>query len=678
MARSYSIHPIAVSIVVLPGFALFGYRGAEITLLILAALTGGLVWRIGFRITGQTSAAWFAWAAIVLTPVFVFHSFALFPEALGAGAFAACALLLVRLAQHDARVSRWTLVGASVCVAAFPWLHSRFAMLAAAFGLATIWYLLRDASRPMTARLSRLAWFAIVPAVSAVGWLAFFYALYGTVDPRGAHGVIDLHVDRMRRGVLGMLFDEQYALLAYTPVLAAAVVGLFRPIDRSSRALAWLLWAIALACITAAVSYRMDEMWWAGLPSAPAHTASPSCRRSRFPSRPPGRAPAQVRGVRGSRCSSFLWRQRCCCSRSIAARLPELARRASAMAGVARPARESAARMAELFLALPRHDAVRRPRPVVDRDAVSVLAGTRGDREAPRVVRDGLARRIVVVGSSESHGRGPNRLVDQRLNRPRSGPLAIRDADRDGARRHAPHDCAVRLARDAGAVSAMLIRPEEPKRYDPRPVLARFSGIPAGRYTLRLAMTTPAEGDITAKSDRAFRLDRVLHVAGGVRVSAALELAGGAGDLTLVADASLQPVVSDVDIVPSVVFRPGPPQDQPGLRSGTSEVFFPNDRVYLEPSGFWLRGRETTPLLLSALPGERVVRLFVRNGGVMPNLLTIDAGSYQRQFSFDLNEEKVIELPITDGGGVLAIRATTAEGFSGTDNRVLGLWCEVR
>ena len=76
--------------------------------------------------------------------------------------------------------------------------------------------------------------------------------------------------------------------------------------------------------------------------------------------------------------------------------------------------------------------------------------------------------------------------------------------------------------------------------------------------------------------------------------------------------------------------------------------------------------------------------MFVRNGGVMPNLLTIDAGSYQRQFSFDLNEERVIELPVIDGSGVLAIRAMTTEGFrpsdtkTSSDDRLLGLWCEVR
>jgi len=681
----YSIHPIAVSIVVLPGFALFGYRGAEITLLILAALTGGLVWRIGFRITGQTPAAWFAWAAIVLAPVFVFHSFALFPEALGAGAFAACALLLVRLAQHDARVSAWTLVGASVCLAAFPWLHSRFAILAAAFGLATIWYLLRDSSRPMTGRLSRVAWFAIVPAVSAVGWLAFFYALYGTADPRGAHGVIDLHVDRMRRGVLGMLFDEQYGLLAYTPVLAAAVVGLFRPVDRASRALAWLLWAIALACITAAVSYRMDEMWWAGLPSAPARYGVAVLPAFAIPI-----AAAWARAGAGARRA---WIALLLVSVATTVLLLSVDRGA-----IAWNWRDAQARWLEWLaplVNLPRGwPSYFWPFPAMTPFVVHVLLwiaipsacwlalAAIAQRRAwsAAALRAGSSWWVAVsLMAAVQAGWWINGSTG--LDPARSQFATLTAMARGGALfTIAPF----RLARDAGAVGTMHIRPEEPKLYDPRPVLARFSGIPAGRYTLHLALTTPAEGDITAKSDRAFRLDRMLHIDGGVQASAALDLAGGAGGLALIADAALQPVVSVVDIVPSVVFRPGPPQDQPGLRSGSAEVFFPTNRVYLEPSGFWLRGRETTPLLLSALADERVIRLFVRNGGVMPNLLTIDAGSYQRQFSFDLNEERVIELPVIDGSGVLAIRAMTTEGFrpsdtkTSSDDRLLGLWCEVR
>src|SRR5207248_6887832 len=127
------IHPIGVSVIVLPAFALFGYRGAEAVVLLLAAATGGLIWRIGWLATGDSGASWFAWAAIVTTPAFLFHSFAMFPEGAGALVTAASTLLLMRLARAAGEVRTRVIVASSLLLASFPWLHARFALLAACF-----------------------------------------------------------------------------------------------------------------------------------------------------------------------------------------------------------------------------------------------------------------------------------------------------------------------------------------------------------------------------------------------------------------------------------------------------------------------------------------------------------------------------------------------------------------
>ena len=62
--RIPSIHAPGVSALVLPGFALFGFRGAQATLILLFAVTGALLWQSAWRLTGDASAAWFAWAAV--------------------------------------------------------------------------------------------------------------------------------------------------------------------------------------------------------------------------------------------------------------------------------------------------------------------------------------------------------------------------------------------------------------------------------------------------------------------------------------------------------------------------------------------------------------------------------------------------------------------------------------
>jgi len=58
----YSIHAPGVSALVLPAFAAFGFRGAQLTLMLVFALTGALVWRAAWRLTGDVAAGWFGWA----------------------------------------------------------------------------------------------------------------------------------------------------------------------------------------------------------------------------------------------------------------------------------------------------------------------------------------------------------------------------------------------------------------------------------------------------------------------------------------------------------------------------------------------------------------------------------------------------------------------------------------
>ena len=58
----YSIHAPGVSVVVLPAFAIAGYRGAVATMILIAALTAALTWRLAFRLSASAGAAWAATA----------------------------------------------------------------------------------------------------------------------------------------------------------------------------------------------------------------------------------------------------------------------------------------------------------------------------------------------------------------------------------------------------------------------------------------------------------------------------------------------------------------------------------------------------------------------------------------------------------------------------------------
>ena len=95
----YSIHAPGVAVVVIPGFLAAGYRGAQATMLLLAAIGGALVWSAAWRASGHAGAAWFAWAAVAGSSTALLQSAMIFPDGPGACAVAAGAWLLVRLSN---------------------------------------------------------------------------------------------------------------------------------------------------------------------------------------------------------------------------------------------------------------------------------------------------------------------------------------------------------------------------------------------------------------------------------------------------------------------------------------------------------------------------------------------------------------------------------------------------
>jgi hypothetical protein len=266
----YSIHAPGLAALVAPAFAVAGYRGAQATVIALTAWAGGLIWLIGWRTTRSTRAAWFAWAAIAGSVTFLLQGFMVFPDAPGAFAVAVGVWLIVRLTDAD-DVAPSVLAAASVAIAALPWLHTRFSVLAAGLGLVIAWQIVTDASRPMADRLRRLGAFAAVPAIAAVGWFGYFQAIYGTPNPAVPYGDTSgpdgTHLAYAPGGLTGLFFDEQFGLFVYAPVLVVALIGVARLTrDRVGRAALAVAGGSALYLAVAATYW----MWWAGVPATPA------------------------------------------------------------------------------------------------------------------------------------------------------------------------------------------------------------------------------------------------------------------------------------------------------------------------------------------------------------------------------------------------------------------------
>jgi hypothetical protein len=258
----YSIHAPGLPALLVPAYALAGYRGAVVMLCLFGALAALAIFDLAALLTGPATA-WIAWAATCLTVPFVPHSWLIFPEMPGALLVAWAALWLY--APLPSRARTWIWRGAALAM--LPWLHTKFVILLAAMVAALLLRLWRT---------PRVAAALVTPSIVSVAlWIWSFHVLYGAFDPQIPYGDFPkLYVlaANIPRGVLGLLFDQKFGLLMYAPVYLVAIGGgwmmLRRPESRPF-ALALILTVVAFV----ASSTRM-YMWWGGS-SAPARFLVP-------------------------------------------------------------------------------------------------------------------------------------------------------------------------------------------------------------------------------------------------------------------------------------------------------------------------------------------------------------------------------------------------------------------
>jgi hypothetical protein len=270
----YSIHAPGLPVLILPAYALLGLKGAVAFLIVACAAGAALLWRTAYDLTRDAGAAWMAWGGAALSVPFVLHSFAIFPDAPASVLVLVGLYALVRAARHGtAGLTSWLFVGAAL--AALPWLHTRYALLAGVLGLALVITLVRLPGG-RSASVALLA----VPIASALGWFGYFWAIYGTPNPSAPYGgYTQTAIGHIVPGVTGLLFDAQFGAIATAPVLAWSAVGIvkgaFGRVDvehgRAVRLMAVTLLALCLPYLVASGAYRM---WWGGA-SAPARFMVP-------------------------------------------------------------------------------------------------------------------------------------------------------------------------------------------------------------------------------------------------------------------------------------------------------------------------------------------------------------------------------------------------------------------
>ena len=621
----YSIHAPGVSVIVLPAFAIAGYPGAVATLILIAALTAALTWRLAFRVSGSIAGTWVAVAAIFATTPYFFHTFTIYPEIIGSLLVMVGIWLLIELDEgHDVSGRRLALVGIALSV--LPWLHSRFAVIAALLGLIIIARLLQRSNA-----MTRVAAFLAVPLIAGLGWFAFFYLIWGSPSPTAPYGPdTSTSASYILRGLIGSRFDQQFGVLTTAPVYVMTIVGAWTLFRQRARFAVELLVVVAAYSATVA-SYAM---WWAG-------NAAPG--RFLVSVLPIAALPIALVGSEMATIVLLII--------SVALAVPrgmlEGGRFIFNNRGGVDATIDWITRSVDLSLALPS----------VHRDGGSIA------------LRDGLLW-IVVFGAAVLAARWFTRT---------SAP-AIRYAA----------TAIAATATVIVASSIVWTLHGQPVLTPDRSKLAAFAAYrpawhaaPAGfldRLTIDLPRTArlhrlPA-GEYRMLGDEPWQL--------AVGRSESFRLAGDRLRLPVMLQSAIL-ITGAQKLTPVAAVKPAFNQNATHAAAfGTTRVFAFDERAYLERDGFWTRAHDTATVVFDDASHAASGLPLTVTAGAVPTTLQLSSGTLDQTLSLDAGQKRSLTLP-PSAGGVWALTIRSGDGFrpserepGSIDVRELAAWIAIQ
>lgn len=682
----YSVHAPGLPVLVAPAFALAGYRGVVLLLVCIAAAGAALAWHVAWLTTRRTDAAWFAWAAVTLPVTAIFQSFTVYPDGPG-GIIALTGLWALLRANDEAEtgvtaVRPWLLHG--LALALLPWLHSRFAVIAGGFG-ALILLRLSTTRNPAAKAVAFLS----IPAVSAVLWVGFFVAVYGSPDPSAAYGPGELGSFRFVPGGLGgLLFDQRFGLITYAPVLGIALAGLGAMIaTRPRRRLGVELLFVIVPYLLTVTHFAM---WWGGW-SPPARFFAPVL--------PLLAAPAAFAWTRVThRASRFVVMGALVLTAFASVVVIAVDRGRLAFNTRDAPALwlEWLGRIADLAAAAPMW-ARDTDTPLFRAIAVwlALVTGSwmllrwfeRSGRFTRRAVFQTASVAVMAIAAMVAssvvwafEGASGRTLV----------PSQLRLLDAVAA---TPRAFAVQLAplsRVAPSNVPGRLRMELTRRTASRPapggVLFALPPLPAGEYRIT----------VNANSPRGWVMIGVARDSRDPFALRTIQLPAGSFDLRFPLPVRALVIRGDEDAwrsVHGIVVEPlgiSYPDDRlsgdsarRAVRYGESTVYFLDDRGFPEPEAFWVGGARDTTVVVQPDAGRSTATLQLRNAPIQ-NRVTLSAGAWREVLQMAPGEERQIEVPLdaARGGGVL--RLESSSGFrpaqhdpNSRDQRYLGVWVKV-
>ncbi len=646
----YSIHAPGTSVVVLPAFAVAGYAGAAVMVTLLVGLGVTALWRAARLLGGSAGSAWAATLALVTAAPYILLAFTIYPDPIGSAIVAATIWALVRLDAGAAlRTSQWVAAGAALAL--LPWLHTRFAVLAASFGAVLAWRAWQGPGRWRDAA-SLLA----VPTLSAAGWFSYFQAIYGTPDPAAPYGVgTGSGLAFVPTGLAGLLIDQQFGLLANAPALVAGVVGAACLARERPR----LATELAIGVLPYLVTAASFPMWWGGY-SSPARFAVVIA--------PALALPAAVVWARTARVGRAAMVVAVVVSAALTAGVAGVDRGALVYNG-----RDGHALLldwlsptVDLTLAAP---SVHRDGPAgAAADALVWVAAASGTiAVAARVARLApalawLGAPLVVMLAASVVWAGWDRPI---VTAPTSS-LRYLAAWRDGG---LPVTAQLSPARSlAGTESVGRLLLASTTRGEPdtaAPTLLRLPRVPAGDYDVFLDAVGEPDGSAVVAVGRQGRqgLTAEQWTLAGRRAGfggLVLRLPVDVPSLTVVGDGAARRALRGLALRPRTLASPGRPAALLAARYGRVVVYALDDGTYLEPGALWTRGGRSAGLVVRSDDGAPVA-MRVKAGPVATRV-RVAAGAWQQDVALAADASADVSVP-ADGLAPAVLTVTTEGGF---------------
>ncbi len=700
----YSIHPIGISVLMAPVYAAGGYRGVVAALILMAAAAAAIAWRWTVATLNAPGAATFAWAALALTAPFLLNTFTVYPEI--AAALAVIFTFVWTLPGEKQRpgLGRW--LAAGFAIALLPWLSTKYAPMSSALLLIVLLRLANAESKsePASSVGSLLrnpkAWTLVaIYAASLLAWFAFFYAYWGTPLPMAPYGtMVQTSPLTLRKGGPGLLFDQEYGLLALAPVYVLAGTGLYRmwrlggPLRRQ---------AVEITCIFGTLLAMVGAfgIWWGGA-SAPGRPIVSALPLLCLPIATAFRAAPAGSPLRAAQ-HLLLW-----VSIGIALTLT-LAQDGLLIAN----ARDNTSALLEFWS--PRWELWTLAPTFISQASwqiaslhvawwLTVAFAGAWMLSRSRVTRPGYSALLAAATLTAALIVIAMTMPLLPANPPAAGvDLSARSrlAALDG------FDARVRPAaivydplrkRDSNDVVPQLTLSVKPmQRTDRQPLRVIHNGrfsLPAGTYRIEVQFNDRAGEQAWPVALQVGRVGPpfqswTVAVQPGERWTASISLPVTANFVGLRGSAELERAVDTIMITPTAVVdagsRPIVPAVTAAARYGDVSVFFHDERMYPEPAGFWVHGRRTSEVTVAVSPNHSEPVMLRVHSGAKANRASFSTFGWSHDMALVPGEATEIVLPSMTGG-IVPLMISVDDGFypiefdpTTGDQRFLGIWVEV-